>query len=184
MRDPWTSTTKDYRAYRAPRFVRAGQCACLTCAHIPVTADMHESRPVAAVAFATVLNCVSDCKHKSWHVHYLVWIVLRMIYLHGDLWRFCTAAIESRSTRLKRMGRTVICWRPYHQEGKSIYHYIDHRTGKEVEHEQSYKSSPIEQMLSKIEDAGLGGRLAGILTKVCLYAQLSLGYGRSSAGSA
>ena len=87
--------------------------------------------------------------HKSWYVHYLVWIVPRMIFLHGDLWRFCTAAMESRGARLKRMGRTVICWRPY-QEGNSVYHYIDHRTGEEVTREQSYKSSPMEQMLSKM----------------------------------
>ena len=72
-----------------------------------------------------------------------------MIYLYGDLWRFCTAAIESRGARLKRMGRTVICWRPY-QEGKSVYHYVDHRTGQEVTREQSNKSSPMEQMLSKM----------------------------------
>ena len=72
-----------------------------------------------------------------------------MIYKYGDLWRFSTAAIESRGARLKRMGRTVISWRPY-QAGKSVYHYIDHRTGQEVTREQSYKSSPMEQMLSKM----------------------------------
>ena len=105
--------------------------------------------PVAAVAFAVALNTVSDYKHKSWYVHYMVWIVPRMIYLHGDLWRFSTAAIESRNARLKRMGITCISWRPY-QEGKSVYHYIDYRTGKEVQREQEYKSSPMEQMPSKI----------------------------------
>ena len=72
--------------------------------------------PVAAVAFAVALNTVSDYKHKSWYVHYMVWIVPRMIYLHGDLWRFSTAAIESRNARLKRMGITCISWRPY-QDG-------------------------------------------------------------------
>ena len=105
--------------------------------------------PVAAVAFAVTLNTVSDYKHKSWYVHYMVWIVPRMIYLHGDLWRFSTAAVESRNARLKRMGITCISWRPY-QDGKSVYHYIDYRTGKEVQCEQEYKSSPMEQMLSKI----------------------------------
>ena len=72
-----------------------------------------------------------------------------MIYLYGDLWRYSTIMIESRGARLKRMGRTIINWRPY-QEGKSVYHYIDHRTGQEVTREQSYKSSPMEQMLSKM----------------------------------
>ena len=57
--------------------------------------------------------------------------------------------IESRGARLKRMGRTVISWRPY-QDGVSVYRYIDHRTGEEVRREQSYKSSPMEQMLSKM----------------------------------
>ena len=85
----------------------------------------------------------------------LIWVVARQIAKYGDLWRFCTAAIESRGARLKRMGRTVICWRPW-QEGNLVYHYIDHRTGAEVTREQSYKSSPMEQMLSKmsaVEDA-------------------------------
>uniref|UniRef100_A0A7S2JIX6 Uncharacterized protein n=1 Tax=Haptolina brevifila TaxID=156173 RepID=A0A7S2JIX6_9EUKA len=124
-RDPWTSDTKEYRAKRALRFLRT------------------------AVAFGVALATVSDYKHKSWYVHYMVWIVPRMIYLYGDLWRFSTAAIESRNARLKRMGITCISWRPY-QEGKSVYHCIDYRTGKEVEREQSYKSCPMEQMLSKV----------------------------------
>ena len=148
-KDPWPNHTQEYRAHRAVRFLRAGQSALPSHTHISAPADTRPSRPVAAVAFGTVLNSVSDYKHKSWYVHYLIWIVPRMIYIYGDLWRFCTAAIESRGARLKRMGRTVICWRPY-QEGKSVYHYIDHRTGQEVTREQSYKSSPMEQMLSKM----------------------------------
>ena len=109
----------------------------------------------AAVRLGDALNAASDYKHKSWYVHFLIWIVARQIALYGDLWRFSTACIESRGARLKRMGRTVICWRPF-QDGKSVYVYIDHRTGREIHREQGYKSSPMEQMLSKMlaqEDA-------------------------------
>ena len=38
--------------------------------------------------------------------------------------------------------------RPW-QSGKSVYNYIDARTGAEVKREQSYNSSPMEQMLAK-----------------------------------
>ena len=79
-------------------------------------------------------------------MHYLVWIVPQQIYKYGDLWRFCTAGIESRGAILKRIGRNNVCWRPF-QQGVSVYHYIDVRTQKEVTRQQTYKSSPMEQML-------------------------------------
>ena len=133
--------------------IRYERVSCQACSSLPQSRSeprtKHPQRllsshspptlPVAAVAFALALNTVSDYKHKSWYVHYMVWIVPRMIYQYGDLWRFSTAAIESRNARLKRMGITCISWRPY-QEGKSVYHYIDYRTGKEVHREQEYKS--------------------------------------------
>ena len=113
------------------------------------------SRLCAAVAFGAALNGVSNYKHKSWYVHFLIWIVPRQISWVISGATLSTAAIESRGARLKGMGRTVISWRSY-QDGKSVHHYIDHRTGMEVTREQSYKSSPMEQMLAKVaclEDA-------------------------------
>ena len=149
LRDPWHTDTKSYRAQRSIRFLKTGMHAHLSYMYVIYTSDTCAPTPVAAIAFSTALNSVSDYKHKSWYVHYLVWIVPRMIAQYGDLWRFCTAAIESRNARLKRIGRTCISWRPF-QEGKTIYHYIDHRTGEEITREQGYKSSPMEQMLSKM----------------------------------
>ena len=101
---------------------------CIHTLHYTHSLTHLSNSPLAAVALALALNSLSDFKHKSWYVHLLVWIVPRQIVKHGDLWRFSTVATESRGARLKRM---PLCWRPY-QEGLSVYHYIDHKTNKEV----------------------------------------------------
>ena len=82
-------------------------------------------------------------------MHLLCWVLPQQVAKYGNLWRFSTIAIESRGGRLKRIGSRVVGWRPY-QEGTSVYEYIDYRTGKEVRREQSYRSSPMEQLLLKI----------------------------------
>ena len=71
-REEWQENTPEYRAKRALRFLRA------------------------SIEFSKALNKVSNYKHQSWYVHYLVWIVPRQIFEVGDMWRYSTCAIESR----------------------------------------------------------------------------------------
>ena len=71
-REEWTEDTPAYRAKRALRFLRA------------------------SIEFSKALNKVSNYKHQSWYVHYLVWVVPRQIFELGDTWRYSTCAIESR----------------------------------------------------------------------------------------
>ena len=71
-REEWAEDTKEYRAKRALRFLRGG------------------------IEFNKALNKVSNYKHQSWYVHYLVWVIPRQIYELGDTWRYSTCAIESR----------------------------------------------------------------------------------------
>ena len=71
-REEWEEETETYRAKRALRFLRA------------------------SIEFSKALNKVSNYKHQSWYVHYLVWIIPRQIFELGDTWRYSTCAIESR----------------------------------------------------------------------------------------
>eukprot|EP00965_Chrysotila_dentata_P069498 2295855-Pleurochrysis_carterae.AAC.1 len=48
-------------------------------------------------------------------------------YANHDLLRFSTAAIESWGARLKRIGRRVVCWRPYSQN-ESVLNYLHSKT--------------------------------------------------------
>ena len=71
-RDEWTEDSPEYRATRALRFLRA------------------------SIVFSKMLNKVSNYKHQSWYVHYLVWVVPRQIFELGNTWSYSTCAIESR----------------------------------------------------------------------------------------
>ena len=68
-------SSEAYRAKRALRFLRA------------------------SIEFSKALNKVSNYKHQSWYVHYLVWIIPRQIFELGDTWRYSTCAIESREPK-------------------------------------------------------------------------------------
>eukprot|EP00965_Chrysotila_dentata_P063830 2115339-Pleurochrysis_carterae.AAC.1 len=78
---PWEMDTADYRAKRALTFLRA------------------------AIELSIALNKVSNYRHQSWYVHYLVWIIPQQIFVYGNLWKFSTCAIESRGAQLKKFGR-------------------------------------------------------------------------------
>ena len=74
-REEWEEETEAYRAKRALRFLRA------------------------SIEFSKALNKVSNYKHQSWYVHYLVWIIPRQFFELGDTWRYSTCAIESREPK-------------------------------------------------------------------------------------
>ena len=151
-REEWPEDTQEYRAKRALRFLRA------------------------SIEFSKALNKVSNYKHQSWYVHYLVWIVPCQIFELGDTWRYSTCAIESRKlspcsplpmpptlehttltgararvlvggARLKRIGRKVCSWRKL---GAAVYNYIVRRTGLAKRRSQGYCSSPCLQMMERI----------------------------------
>eukprot|EP00965_Chrysotila_dentata_P094301 3117852-Pleurochrysis_carterae.AAC.2 len=105
--------------------------------------------PFTAIAFGKSLNKVSNYKHQSWYVHYLVYVVPQQLYRHGNTWSFSTCAIESRGARLKRTGRRNISWRPF-SAAKAVYSYIDSRTNLPVSLVQGYNSSPMMQMMKRI----------------------------------
>ena len=86
-KSPWTDDTDDYRAMRAMRFGRK------------------------AAALAACLLKVSNYKHKSWYVHMICFVVPQQIFKYGNTWMYSTAAIESRGSRIKRLGRSTVCWR-------------------------------------------------------------------------
>eukprot|EP00965_Chrysotila_dentata_P149246 4928975-Pleurochrysis_carterae.AAC.1 len=102
-----------------------------------------------AIKFSSALNNVSNYRHQSWYVHYIVWIVPQQLFMYGNTWRFSTCAIESRGARLKCIERRVICWRPVSAMG-TVYNYIDRRTWLPVRKTRSYASSPMEQMMIRI----------------------------------
>ena len=146
-RAEWTEDSPEYRAKRALAFLRA------------------------SMEFSKRLNKVSNYKHQSWYVHYLVWIVPRQIFELGNTWSFSTCAIESREqpqsvpvasaycaddlrlracaggARLKRLGRKVVSWRSL---GAAVYNYIDRRTGLAKRRSQRFSSSPALQMMERI----------------------------------
>ena len=101
-----------------------------------------------AIKLARNLNKVSDYKHKSWYIHLLVWVVARQLFKHGNTWRLSTAAIESRGARLKKKGRTCICWR--RAIGETSYSYTDRQSGEVHSRTQQYRSSAVQQLLMKI----------------------------------
>eukprot|EP00965_Chrysotila_dentata_P055548 1842847-Pleurochrysis_carterae.AAC.1 len=103
--------------------------------------------------FSIALNKVSNYKHMSWYVHFLVWIVPQQLFDYGNLWKFSTIMIESRGAKIKKHALKTSCWRPI-QASKIVYNYVDRRTGRAVKREQSYKSSPVEQMLLRIAQTG------------------------------
>eukprot|EP00965_Chrysotila_dentata_P146592 4840449-Pleurochrysis_carterae.AAC.1 len=106
-------------------------------------------RVLSGIDFSLTLNNVSNYKHQSWYVHYLIWIIPQQIFLHGNLWRFSTVAIESRGAKLKKFGRRTVSWRPL-AAASAVYSYIDRQTGLPVRRFQSYRSSPMEQMMKQI----------------------------------
>eukprot|EP00965_Chrysotila_dentata_P082960 2736844-Pleurochrysis_carterae.AAC.2 len=57
--------------------------------------------------------------------------------------------IESRGAKLKKHALRTSCWRPL-QATKTVYNYIDRRTGRAVRREQSYTFSAMQQMLERI----------------------------------
>ena len=89
-RSPWTESSTEYAQQRALTFLRH------------------------ACALSTTMKALSIGKHKSWYVFLTVWAVPRQMALHGDLWAFSTSPVEQRGARLKRIIRTVVSWRPYH----------------------------------------------------------------------
>eukprot|EP00965_Chrysotila_dentata_P024112 799111-Pleurochrysis_carterae.AAC.1 len=109
---------------------------------------MHAARN-AAIDFSRGLNEVSSYKHQSWYVHFIVFIVPQQLFEHGDTWAFSTCGIEARGARLKHMGRRVTNWRKLAQS-PTVYEYVDRQTGKAVSRQQSYSSSPTEQMMLRI----------------------------------
>ena len=129
--------------------------------------------PLAAINVSLNLNKVSDYKHKSWYIHMIVFVVPRQISMYGNTWRFSTAAIESRGARLKRLGRRVVCWR--RSIGATKYLYTDRRTGKTMERTQSYKSSAMLQLLTRVcgsEDSWHSNERFSRPEKLRLQAQL------------
>ena len=72
-------------------------------------------REVRALAFlrhacelSRTMKAVSLGKHKSWYVFLTVWVVPRQMAMHGDLWAYCTAPVEQRGARVKRIICTVV----------------------------------------------------------------------------
>lgn len=104
---------------------------------------------MAAINFGCALNKMSNYKHQSWYVHYLVYIVPQQLFKHGNTWCFATCAIESRGARLKQTGRRNVCWRPF-SAAKTVYSHIDRQTKLPVSRMQSYNSSPTMQMMNRI----------------------------------
>eukprot|EP00965_Chrysotila_dentata_P210850 6186138-Pleurochrysis_carterae.AAC.1 len=49
----------------------------------------------------------------------------------------------------QKFGRNTVCWRPL-SATDVVYNYVDGRTGLPVRRSQSYKSSPMEQMMKRI----------------------------------
>eukprot|EP00965_Chrysotila_dentata_P001822 60082-Pleurochrysis_carterae.AAC.1 len=87
------------RRWRCGRIFRLKASHCCACCHL-------------GIEFSLALNKVSNYKHQSWYVHYLIWIIPQQIFEYGNLWRYSTAAIESRGAQLKKIGRRTVCWRP------------------------------------------------------------------------
>eukprot|EP00965_Chrysotila_dentata_P218875 6190818-Pleurochrysis_carterae.AAC.1 len=54
----------------------------------------------------------SNSAHWSWMPHIVVYIVPLFVANRGNLWRFATAALESRGGRVKKVARSVISWQP------------------------------------------------------------------------
>eukprot|EP00965_Chrysotila_dentata_P216841 6189603-Pleurochrysis_carterae.AAC.1 len=54
-----------------------------------------------------------------------------------------------RGAQLKNFGRKTVSWRPL-SAASVVYNHIDSRTGLPVRRTQSYKSSPMEQMMKRI----------------------------------
>ena len=67
-----------------------------------------------ACALSTAMKALSLGKHKSWYVFLTVWVVGRQMAIHGDLWAYGTSPVEQRGARLKKIIRSVVSWRPYH----------------------------------------------------------------------
>eukprot|EP00965_Chrysotila_dentata_P160336 5294182-Pleurochrysis_carterae.AAC.2 len=101
------------------------------------------------IELSVALNNVSNYRHQSWYVHYLVWIVPQQIFLYGNSWKFSTCAIESRGGQLKKYRRKTVSWWPL-SATFVVYNHVDRRTGLPVRRTQSYSSSPMEQMLKRI----------------------------------
>ena len=89
-RKPWTSRTKEYAAQRAYSFL------------------------LLAVELSPAIKALSAGKCKSWYIHLVVWVVPLQMWLFGDLWAYGTSPVEQRGARLKRICRSVVCWRAYH----------------------------------------------------------------------
>ena len=80
----------------------------------------------------------------------LCFVVPQQMFKYGNSWLYSTAAIESRGARLKRIGRSTICWRKA-VHGWCSYDYTDRRTGKKVQRSQRYyQSSAVQQLLIKV----------------------------------
>ena len=67
-----------------------------------------------ACALSTAMKALSLGKHKSWYVFLTVWVVGKQMAMHGDLWAYGTSPVEQRGARLKKIIRSVVSWRPYH----------------------------------------------------------------------
>ena len=75
----------------------------------------------------------------------VTFIVPRQLFEYGDTFRFSTATIEARGARLKRLVRTVVCWRPISCASRT-FSWKD-RAGKIRKRVDKYNSSPMEQLL-------------------------------------
>ena len=124
-REKWTADTDEYRALRSLKFARCAR------------------------DFMAAINSLSNNKQKSWYTHAVVWIVWQQLFFFGNTWPLSTISIESRNARIKRYGRRFTNWRPL-VDGRSKYHYVDRRSGKEVMSERRYGSSPVHQLLSRL----------------------------------
>ena len=63
---------------------------------------------------SVAMKALSIGKHKSVYVFLTAWVVPRQMAIHGDLWAYGTSPVEQRGARLKKIIRSVVSWRPYH----------------------------------------------------------------------
>ena len=117
--DEWTSDTQQYRDERAFQVLKS------------------------SATLLDHLNIVSDRRHKSCYPHQFMTTVSRQIRAEGDLWRFSTRSVEGRGGRIKRISRSIVCWR---RRCSSYQRSVRTKTGHRVI-TQAYNSTPEKQML-------------------------------------
>ena len=107
-------------------------------------------------ALAHAIECVSNGRHKSYYLHLFVFVVPLFIARYGNLWRFCTSALEYRNSRVKRQ---KISWRNGLGDMEGALKDNTPLDGKRVKRERDgqlksfraqYKSSPVVMMLRNV----------------------------------